>query len=165
MWLPPDERRLLAGLYRSIGKVGGEYAFREDWLAKLLHGDRTAPEYGEEPDDPSEPKGPWNQSNVAVLKAGISRVCHNRQLVQSVLSLLAARSLITLERHTTEMSVVIVGLNLEGYDLGRQYSSWSSRVTLWLREHKDSWFWMSAVAFMSVLGTLLIPYIGKRLIP
>lgn len=166
MWLPPDERKLLAGLYRTIGSnVGVEYAFREDWLARLLHSARTAPEYGEEPDDPREPRGPWNESNVAVLKAGISRVCRDRNRVESALGLLAERSLFALEPHSTELSVVIIRLTLAGHDLGRQYSWWSSWLNLWLKEHKDSWFWTSAVAITSVIGTLLVTYLGKRLVP
>jgi hypothetical protein len=165
MWHPVDEQRLLAGLYRSIGKVGGEFAFCVDWLAKLLNGARTVPEYGEEPDEPREDMGPSNEPNIAGLKAGIARVCRDRKRVESALSLLAARSLITLDHHSTEASVVIVGLNLAGHDLGRQYASRSSWLNLWLRENKHTWFWLSVVAVTNVLNPLIVHFLEKRLRP
>jgi hypothetical protein len=148
-WLSSDERCLLAGYFRSIKEVDGESAFREDRLAELFNGKLIAPEYGE-PDDVE----PINENRDR--SAAISQIIIGRKRVAAANQLLAARKLITYTRHRHEQSVVILGLTLEGYDLGLRYSSWFMRTHLWFREYKDHWM-MLLIGFVGgMLGSLII---------
>jgi hypothetical protein len=132
MWLPTDERRLLAGYSRTFGADFETRVFQLHELAGLLYGKAQAAEYGYETKDAEI-------DDFDQLKSAIKRLIVDRKRVEAANQILAARKLISLERHSSERIVVIVGLTLEGYDLGRRYSSWFTRSDMWFREYKDHW--------------------------
>jgi hypothetical protein len=150
MWLSKDERRLLAGYYGTLGAVDETRAFREEALAGLLRGKLRAAEYGDEPPD--------TEGNMEhdKLKAAIKQVISDRTRVAAANNLLVARNLIALARHESELGVVILGLTLDGYDLGRRYSSWLTCSHLWFREYKDHWMWLIIAFIGGAIGTKLI---------
>jgi hypothetical protein len=53
-----------------------------------------------------------------------------------------------------------VQLSLEGYDLGRKYSSCLIRSGLWFAEYKDHWFWLIISFLGGVIGGLLINWLS-----
>jgi hypothetical protein len=117
--LPDDERQLLAGFSRLIGEVGETKVYRLGSLRPLLSNALAeVPEYGEEgPADDSGDVKDWVKSYFAET---------NRIRLAS--KHLAERKLITLDNHQHETDVVIVGLKLAGYDLGREFAKPQSTI-------------------------------------
>lgn len=56
---------------------------------------------------------------------------------------------------------VTVQLSLEGYDLGRKYSSWWTRSGLWFAEYKNHWIWLIVSFLGGIIGGLLINWMSK----
>jgi hypothetical protein len=73
MWLPKDERRLLAGYYRKIGKASGEEVYAYDQLSGLLS-DRSAKirSYDEPSDGSSDTNGGLEGFNLHDRKKEIT---------------------------------------------------------------------------------------------
>ncbi|MCH8119927.1 MAG: hypothetical protein IIC00_09390 [Planctomycetes bacterium] len=55
---------------------------------------------------------------------------------------------------------VTVQLTLDGYDLGRKYSSWWTRSGLWFAEYKNHWIWIIVSFLGGVIGGLLINWLS-----
>lgn len=73
MWLPKDERRLLASYYRKIGKASGEEVYAYDQLSGLLS-DRSAKirSYDEPSDGSSDTNGGLEGFNLHDRKKEIT---------------------------------------------------------------------------------------------
>jgi hypothetical protein len=54
-----------------------------------------------------------------------------------------------------------VQLSLEGYDLGRKYSSWWTKSGLWFAEYKDHWFWLIVSFLGGIVGALVVNWLSK----
>ncbi len=154
-WLPKDERRLLAGYYRTLGDVGKEEAYREGTLAQLLRGERTVPDYEHDRETP--------EHDNEKLKAAITQLIRGRRQVEATNRRLCARSLLDLTRHESVKDVVVVSLTLDGYDLGRRYAGWLTWSHLWFREYKDHWLWLLAGVIGGMVGTLLLEFLRHLL--
>jgi len=157
LWHSPDERRILAGLYRVIGADREEHAFRTGELGRLLHWESRPLEYGSEPERVEE------QLDYESLKKGITRFLADQKRVDAALRRLSERKLITLTRHSTIRDVVIVTLTLEGDDCGRRYSSPRLRLDLWLRTHKDYWVFLPLGHVVSYVGGVLTAALAAAL--
>jgi hypothetical protein len=57
-----------------------------------------------------------------------------------------------------------VQLSLEGYDLGRKYSSWWTWTGLLFAEHKNHWIWVTISFFGGILATLLVQWLSKVIV-
>jgi hypothetical protein len=136
VWLPTDERRLLAGYFTHIGEVGETKAYKVRELRKLLA--RTPPaklwEYDDNDSPPDNDTGENNQDFIKRYFAETKRFeLANKHL--------AERKLITLSKHESE-DVQIVGLTIEGYDLGRKYANIWTRSGEWFQEYQSHWLWL-----------------------
>ena len=128
MWLPKDERRLLAGYNSLIGDIGTEKVYRLGDLACLLRfrGYRCAvPEYGDSEASSDE------SDDLESMKREVVQYIDTCHRIEKANGLLAARRLINLTPHQHEMHVVVVGLSVDGYDLGRRYSNLLESSGLW----------------------------------
>ena len=54
-----------------------------------------------------------------------------------------------------------VQLSLEGYDLGRKYSSWFTRTGLWFAEYRHHWIWVIGCFVGGIIATLLVQWLSK----
>ncbi len=146
MLLPKDERRLLAGYYTLIGAVGTEKVWHLSDLAPLLrfHGHRRpVPEYGESEGSTG------NCGDLESTKREIVRYIDACDRIKKANSLLTARGLITCTPQQQEIDVFVIGLSVDGYDLGRQYSHWLSPTGLWFSEYRNHW------------SSLILAFFGK----
>ena len=160
MWLPKDERRLLAGYYALIGAVATEKAYHLSDLARLLRfrGHRwPVPEYGESEGSTD------NSGDSESVKREIVRDIDGRVRIKKANALLAGRELITCTPQQHEIDVVVIGLSVDGYGLGRRYSNWFSFSGLWFNEYRNHWIWLILAFFGGAFADRLIEWIGLAL--
>ena len=142
MWLPTDERRLLAGYFTHIGEVGESKAYKTRELRRLLA--RSCPQKLWEYDDndsPPDSSYETGESNADWVK----RYYPETKRLELANKHLAERKLITLSKHPTD-DVYIIGLTIEGYDLGRKYASFWTRSGEWFQEYQSHWLWLILAA-------------------
>lgn len=127
MWLPRDERRLLAGLAVKLRTVMDEQGFEMVSLLRLVQANFSTPIVpvaSEQPTLPSVPSGTVSQSDTA-------RIDH-------AIMFLRCRSLIDMNQNFPYGNTVyFLSLRLEGFDLGRKYARWPSFLNLYYQEHKE----------------------------
>ncbi len=166
MWLPKDERRLLEGYYANIGEVEKEKWFcTPDWIPvikamRVKDSARKVRGYFESgkttcEDDRLDPIDP-----VKSMK----RWLDYKNRVDIANAALEARKLIKLHKHQSELDVKAVGLTIEGYDLGRKYSSCLIRSGLWFAEYRYHWIWVIGSFLAGIAGTLLVRWLSKIII-
>ena len=69
-------------------------------------------------------------------------IAEDRQ-VRKATKQLALHGLVVEKMHSDrEVSVLIVSLTVEGYDLGRRYSNWFDRTGLCFQEYRNHWLWL-----------------------
>lgn len=153
MWLPKDERRLLAGYYTLISEISTKHVYRLSELASLLQfrGHRArVPEYGES-ESPTT-----NSDDLETVKRKIAEYSDSSNRINKANSLLAARGLVTVTPHQHETSVVIIGLSVEGYDLGRRFSNTFESSGLWFQEYRNHWIWLIVAFLGGAVGAKLL---------
>ncbi len=123
MWLPKDERKLLAYYYRKLEQVNVRGSLFLSELEKCLQGTNT----------------------------------RNRVLLAS--ERLMRRNF--LDFLNNQGDALTVQLSLQGYDLGRKYSSWWTRSGLWFAEYKDHWFWLIISFLGGIIGALVVNWLSK----
>jgi hypothetical protein len=158
MWLPKDERRLLAGYYSSIREIGTEKVYRLGDLASLLHfraHKRAVAEYGD-----SVPSADQSD-DLATMKREAVKYIDACNRIEKANSLLAARGLIKLTPHQHEIHVVVVGLSVQGYDLGRRYSNAFESSGMCFQEYRNHWIWLILAFCCGAVGAELIKWIGS----
>jgi hypothetical protein len=151
MWLPKDERLILAGLYHNIPD-GQDAAYHVLDLIRFL----TAKYAKIDLPDTEDAESGQDDSPPQSTKAYID----NEKRVQHALRQLSSRGLITLtaHQHAHELgeNIVVVALTLPGYDLGRRYANWFDRTGLCFQEYRHHWLWL-IVAFVGggIVGNLI----------
>lgn len=153
MWLPKDERRLLAGYYTLIGEISTENVYRLGDLARLLRfrGYRSqVPEYRES-ESSSE-----NSDDRASMKREVAQYIDFSNRINKANNLLAARGLVTVTPHRHETDVVVIGLSVEGYDLGRRFSNSFESSGLWFQKYRNHWIWLIVAFFGGAVGAKLL---------
>jgi hypothetical protein len=159
MWLPKNERKLLSYYYRKINNVETSQYFEMKDLIKA---------FGEDLFKPS--------------KLNIEMILLTYKLFENINNLLTQRGLIKWEilnpisistlQDLPKTSEVLgwtestnvnfrITLTLEGYDLGRKYSSWLTRSGLWFAEYKDHWFWLIVSFIGGIIGALTVNWLSK----
>jgi hypothetical protein len=157
MWLAKDERRLLAGYYRSIGAVDTEKQYHLGHLAPLLRFPchrPSVPEYGR-----AERCNRAGDSLESIKREIVCEIDARARITEAN-GLLAARGLIACTAQQGEIDVVRIRLSVKGYDLGRRYSHWFARTGLWFDEYRNHWIWLILAFFGGALGNRLLEWIG-----
>jgi len=54
-----------------------------------------------------------------------------------------------------------LSLSIEGYDLGRKYSSWWTRSGLLFAEYKHHWIWIIISFLVGIIGALLVNWLSN----
>ena len=158
MWLSKVERRLLAGYFTQIGEIKSNKVYRTGELCDLLKfgGHRKQiPEYGDV-QTPSRDSG-----DVVSMKREVVTFIRCTNRIDVANKLLAERGLITVTPHQHEHHVIVIGLTLPGYDLGRRYSSFLESSGLWFQEYKNHWIWLIVAFFGGALGVKLFDFIAS----
>jgi hypothetical protein len=155
MWLPTDERRLLSGFYKLIGEVGKDRPYHESDLMPLLDRHPKFDEVTEYGKSSSTSEGLMTKDDLESLKKGIKVAIEQKTRVERANKMLAARGLVTLRPHQHEHGVILIGLTLEGYDLGRRYRSFWARTGLWFEQIRKHWISVLASFVFGIIGTLL----------
>jgi hypothetical protein len=158
MWLPKDERKLLSYYYHQIKKVETSRDFEIRDLIKVLR---------------------RKQAKLPETKRGI--ILYIYETLENVNNCLSQRNLITWENlapgsitaarmydhptsqppsENTKVNLRIT-LTIQGYDLGKKYSSWWTKSGLWFAEYKDHWFWLIISFLGGVIGALLVNWLSK----
>jgi len=162
MWLPKDERRLIEGYYINIGEVEKEKWFgMSNWIPVI----RTLRVKDRAQEVKSCFKGGKLQSehdklNTKEPAGSMKKWIKDRNRVNIAITALEARKLIRLHPHQNEPDVKAVRLTIDGYDLGRKYSSWWTRSGLWFAEYKKHWIWIVVSFLGGVIGGLLINWLS-----
>ena len=152
MWLPKDERNLLAGYFIQIG-ADEEKTYRYSKLFPLLDGSGTIgriPEYGDLEDEPAG----WTENEEPHKQ--VSDHLNRERRIEIANKHLAERGLIKKTQHESERSVVTVELTLKGYDLGRKYAHWFERSGLWWTAFRDHWILLTIVYLLGILSTEIV---------
>jgi hypothetical protein len=139
MWLPKDERLILAGLYHNIPDRR-DAAYQVVDLIKLLGGYRKI-------NLPETHEAESGRDDSVATKESIKEYINDDRRVQQALRQLEARGLIALTQHEHDQSIFVVALTLPGYDLGRRYANWFDRTGLCFQEYRHHWLWLF-VAFV-----------------
>lgn len=129
MWLPRDERRVLAFYYRKNPNGSGSYSpddLRGLDLLLLFSREEGSPE------DPSTHMQTVEQINIAL---------RNRDLLKYDL---------------IRSGTMRIDLTPEGMRLGRKYNSWFASSGLWFAEYKDHWLWFVLSFLGGIIGVLLV---------
>ena len=136
MWLPKDERKILAFYYRKNPIGSGLYS-SQDWsdidlLLRLSNGKKLV-------------KNP--QLTVQTIEQITLALC-NRGLIHplEIFSLTAQ---------------INVRLTPQGMLLGQKYNSWWSSSGLWFAEYKDHWFWFILSFLGGIIGALLVNWLSS----
>jgi len=151
MWLPKDERRLLAGYYTQIGEINTEKVYRLRHLARLLsfRGYRLhVPEYGDS-ESSSE-----NVDDLGSNRA-VKKYIDDCNRINKANSLLAGRRLAMVTPHQ-EDGIVIIALTVEGYDLGRRFSNIFDSSGLCFQEYRNHWIWLIVSFFGGAICVKLL---------
>ncbi len=162
MWLPKDERRLLAGYYRLGLTPNEERWYQECMLTPLLSiRPRLAliAEYGRTPE---EREAGFHPAHLGRAKKQIEVACSRIQRVEAANRILAARQLVGLRTHQHEYGVIGVTLKLEGYDLARKCAGILPRTGLWYEEYRKHWL---VLLFVFLAGIMLAEMVHFLVIP
>ncbi|MBA3482851.1 MAG: hypothetical protein H0T51_13660 [Pirellulales bacterium] len=149
MWLPYDERRLLAAYVHLLKGIDVKGTYHQGKLGRIfVRGNRSwdVPQYGDIDHAPSRFD---SAADAGAYMERLNRViAANRNLEK--------RNLLILDQHVAEPYVVIVTLTVDGYDLGRQYKHWLSGSGLWFAQYKDHWLWLLAAFLGAAVATQVI---------
>jgi hypothetical protein len=145
MWLPKNERLLLAHYYRSIQAADREEKFKESELTSELK------------------KRPQALADKGQLVQVYEEMQANLPRIRGANDLLVGRKMILLNRQDNP-DVVSIALTIEGYDLGRQYCSRWEKSGLWFEAHRNHWI-MVIISVLSgglsgVPGSLLVQWMS-----
>jgi len=162
MWLPKDERRLLEGYYVKIGEPGKEKWFEvPSWIPvieslRVKRSARGVKGYGQSDQKASEhdkldPKDPAKSMREWIKRTSRVHIAN---------AALQARKLIGLHDHQSQAEVKGISLTIEGYDLGRKYSSWWTWSGEGFAEYKNHWIWLIVSFAGGIIVALLVNWLS-----
>jgi len=135
MWLPKDERKVLAFYYQKTDAGSKNYSYKE--TIELIN-------------------------SLSINKKTAKSPQITTQTVEVINRTLRNRGLINIDIIPSPIAEMIVGLTPEGIRLGQKYNSWWSCSNLWYEEHiKNHWIWIIVSFLGGVIGGLLINWMSK----
>jgi hypothetical protein len=173
MWLLKDERKLLTVYYlkiiepRSSEEITKEKWYRESSLVETLRAKNVRDAAKNLKDylhggTKSQNEKSQDEGNIEELKKGISEYIQYLTNFKIANNALSERKLIKTRDHETvvEDKPIGISLTIEGYDLGKKYSSWWTRSGLWFAEYKNHWIWLIVSFLGGIIGGLLINWLS-----
>ncbi|MBW7988524.1 MAG: hypothetical protein FVQ84_00650 [Planctomycetes bacterium] len=128
MWLPKDERKLLELYYKKIGEPEKEEFIEENDLIKTIF-----PECNTKHKESSNNYKIWLKGKSKVATA--NKVLSERKFI----------------KYREAGSSFEFSLSIEGYDLGRKYSSKSGKFWTWCNEYKIWVILGLVIAFLTLV--------------
>jgi hypothetical protein len=161
MWLPKDERRLLAGYLFKLERPERELLFEADsWIPvlgawRVARFAKTVPEYGEKAREEHAPAASFGE-----LKTKAADLIKGRYRVQAANASLEARGLIKTSHHDKGPEVFWVALTVPGWHLGRNYGNWFTSTGEWFKEYREHWIWLIVGFVGGILGSLVVKWLS-----
>ena len=156
MWLPKNERNLLAGYYQNVGKAAGEEVYEYEQLIRLLSDPKAMIRAYDEPDDGSTGR---KAHSLQDMKGEAAEYIEGALRVEKANAALHERGLIEVTPHQHVWNVCVVKLTVKGYDLGWRYSRWFSRTGLRFAEYRNHWVWLIVSFLGGILGALVVHWL------
>lgn len=162
MWLPKDERRLLAAFYVKLKGPENESRFHDDDLVNVLNACRSKwkaiAQNLEHVSDPDA--GPKVQQVAKLLNEdGGKKYEDLKARLDIAIRAMQKRGLIESKAEGQLRFTRCVSLTIDGYDLGRQYGRWLISSGLWFAEYRNHWVWLIVGFLGGVLGTLIVQWL------
>jgi len=145
MWLPKDERRLLAYYFVKIKAPGRTERFNYVELGKRLQSIFVK-------------LLEWLGGDYA---KNFKRFMNYSDRIKIANDALNQRGFIILIPHQHDSGVIIVELNVKGYDLGRKYSWWWTRTGLLFAEYRHHWIVVILSYIAGIITMLLVNLLTK----
>lgn len=154
MWLPKEQRRLLAGYvfnvdehsnYFDSKKIEQSISYEKTRLFALM--EKSHPFKVHDYFDNDKPKEPENQD--------VQRFIRNKIALDHANKFLQHRGFIQIEKHQHDSNVIAVAVTLDGYDLGKRLLSWPGWCGVWYQEHKEGVIGAILSLFGGVVGGFL----------
>ena len=136
MWLPADERKLIVYYYQAIQVPGGSFESRDD--VNEINALKRAP-----------------SKKVKCISDDDRRLWEYTWHIKETLQ---QRGLVKITRRS--LMDFDIELTLDGYDLGRRYSSWWTRSGLWFSEHRNHWIMLILGLIGGILGALIVNFLS-----
>jgi hypothetical protein len=160
MWLPKDERRLLAGYYKLFGEIEKERVYRESDLIPLLSLRQKLQSVRGYRESTARPDNSVNmEEDMPAFKRAVKSLLADMARVKKANKILGARKLITVRGHVHEQNVVLIALTVKGFDLGRRYGNWLDSTGIWFSQYRNHWLWLIAAAVGGGFVTKVIDYL------
>ena len=151
MWLPREERDLLAHYYRTINEPNVRHSSKDpyeliDAIGYFRRLKRTCRKIKF-----------WLRDKGFIPR----RVDDEPRLdkVGAANERLQERKFICLDER--DLMDVRVELTLQGWDLGRKYNNPLIRSGLWFKEYKDYWVWLIVGLIGGILGAIIVNKLSK----
>ncbi len=179
MWLPKDERHVLAAYYANVFDLEDRnvtrYLDSEKWfrlnnwtsvlrppqwipVASLWLVQRRARQIRTYGDSVTRNSGEdiWSGDGARI----IAKTIQVMKRLEVANARLQGRQLVAIHPHQSEHGVAGIRLTLQGYDLARRYSRWFGRTGLWFREYKDHWLWLIVSFLGGIVGALVVQWLA-----
>jgi len=88
------------------------------------------------------------------------KICGDEHSSEVAARVLNERKLVKLESIDHPGRRIVIGLTVDGYDLGCKYISWWSCSHLWFAAYKDHWVWLIVSFLGGVLGALIVQWLS-----
>jgi hypothetical protein len=160
MWLPKDERRLLAGYLKIIGEIDKERVYRESDLIPLLWRRQKIESIKTYRESVGKPDGSASMENMTAFKREVKQLLADMARIKRANKLLVARKMVAIRPHAHEQNVILIALTVKGFDLGRRYGNWLDSTGLWFAYYKNHWIWLIVAAVAGGIIPKLIDHIG-----
>jgi len=166
MWLPKEERQLLAYYYRMTRE-------NKDWHISFPQSiDEILDATGRFPALRSISRKimrcvSFKTHNVDTLNQCLEKrqciliAANQRLLKRQLISLIANEPGESISDDIRKLfNLPDVKLTIQGWDLGRKYNSWFIRSGLRFAEYKDHWLWVIIGFGGGILGTLIVNWLS-----
>jgi len=145
MWLPKEERELLAYYYRKLKEPNLRHTFKEPY--ELI----DAIEYFRRTRHIVRKIKFWLRDKRFIARKVYKEPRLDKESAAN--ERLHRRGLIRLE---IDLMDIHVELTLQGWDIGRKYSNLLIRFGLWFAEYKDCGLGMVIGAILGIVGTVIV---------
>jgi hypothetical protein len=156
MWLPKEERDLLAYYYKKIGKSNEWKAFYAEELTNAIGYFKRIRRIVCRVMCWLKDKGvvksiKFNDGPVEKVQAANERL-QERGFIELRVSDLAGDEI----KYGHEAK-----LTLQGWDIGRKYNCFFTRSGLWFAEYKNHWLWFILCFLGGIIGAVLVNWLSK----
>lgn len=138
MWLPRDERKLLACYFRDLG-APDKFKKYKNVSKRAIAANRNLNQRG--------------LIHFQEITPDSTYKVYHEPTEGDLANLLADTEV------DENPSKCFISLTLNGFDLGRKYSCWFTRTGLAYEEYKKHWIWLIVSFLLGILATLIVSWL------